>query len=272
MPACPCAAVAQRTGPERGQGAQPTAVPPTTACATAGCYRKTAGVTFGACLVYLISFISGSRRQTLRPGWGGGALSAGSPTALPRSASAGVVRKHRRAVPNAVSQHDVRRQLGVGQNHSVTPRWAACRAARSRRGGRTPGPERGGAERGGARRCAAPSGLGGGSGAAEMAAGGALLRALGFAALLLPALPRGSPGSAERRCFCQVGCGGGCAGCAGGGAGGSQPAVPSEPRCWGRLPGGGLPLAELRLSAGGCGALSAPWSLLSERGCVINRR
>lgn len=151
MPACPCAAVAQRTGAERGQGAQPTAVPPTTACATAGCYRKTAGVTFGACLVYLISFISGSRRQTFRPGWGGGALSAGSPAALPRSASAGVVRKHRRAVPNAVSQHDVRRQLGVGQNHSVTPRWAACRAARSRRGGRTPGPERGGAERGGAR-------------------------------------------------------------------------------------------------------------------------
>lgn len=137
MPACPCAAVAQRTGAERGQGAQPTAVPPTTACATAGCYRKTAGVTFGACLVYLISFISGSRRQTFRPGWGGGALSAGSPAALPRSASAGVVRKHRRAVPNAVSQHDVRRQLGVGQNHSVTPRWAACRAARSRRGGRT---------------------------------------------------------------------------------------------------------------------------------------
>uniref|UniRef100_A0A8C9ESY6 ERO1-like protein alpha n=1 Tax=Pavo cristatus TaxID=9049 RepID=A0A8C9ESY6_PAVCR len=37
-----------------------------------------------------------------------------------------------------------------------------------------------------------------------MAAGGALLRALGFAALLLPAVPRESPGSAERRCFCQV--------------------------------------------------------------------
>ncbi|XP_021256704.1 ERO1-like protein alpha isoform X3 [Numida meleagris] len=37
-----------------------------------------------------------------------------------------------------------------------------------------------------------------------MAAGAALLRALGLAALLLPALPRGSPGSAERRCFCQV--------------------------------------------------------------------
>ncbi|XP_032300991.1 ERO1-like protein alpha [Coturnix japonica] len=37
-----------------------------------------------------------------------------------------------------------------------------------------------------------------------MAAGGAMLRALGFAALLLPALHRGEQGSAERRCFCKV--------------------------------------------------------------------
>lgn len=38
-----------------------------------------------------------------------------------------------------------------------------------------------------------------------MAAGAGLLRALGLAALLLPAVPRGPPGGAERRCFCQVG-------------------------------------------------------------------
>ncbi|XP_050753389.1 ERO1-like protein alpha isoform X6 [Gymnogyps californianus] len=38
-----------------------------------------------------------------------------------------------------------------------------------------------------------------------MAAGsGLLLRALGFVVLLLPVVSRGSPGAAERRCFCQV--------------------------------------------------------------------
>ncbi|KAM7108917.1 ERO1-like protein alpha [Ciconia boyciana] len=33
---------------------------------------------------------------------------------------------------------------------------------------------------------------------------GLLLRALGLAVLLLPVVPRGPPGAAERRCFCQV--------------------------------------------------------------------
>lgn len=34
-----------------------------------------------------------------------------------------------------------------------------------------------------------------------------LLRALGLAVLLLPVVPCGPPGAAERRCFCQVGSG-----------------------------------------------------------------